>query len=138
MNANLLRLKHLADGWKGSDAPVTLNAADAAALDFPLDRDEFGGESSHATVKGKDLHARVMQAIRSGDSFQAEAATPNQLSVVGPAAQGGIAGSGATSDGLDDKKVNELREIAAAEKIVLQATSKAEMVAEIRAARVKK
>jgi hypothetical protein len=50
------RLTALGDGWEDSDAPVTINARDAAALGVPVDQHELTGEPlAVATVKGHDL-----------------------------------------------------------------------------------
>jgi hypothetical protein len=91
--ADVARLQALGDGWEDSEAPVTLNAADAAALGFPLD-DHTDDEKAkakgkrkplppkqHATVKGHEIFEATRDLKVGDETPDGSEGTPNQNSL---------------------------------------------------------
>lgn len=88
------RIVELADGWEGSEAVVTLSAADAKLLQAAGASVEGGTKPSDPhRIKGTDLYAAARRiAAQEPGTPEGAAPTPNQQSVTGP-------GTGAGPDG---------------------------------------
>jgi hypothetical protein len=111
--ADVARLQALGDGWEDSEAAVTINAADAAALGFPLD-DYTPEEEAKAKAKKKPLPPKLHATVTGNELFLATRdiqvgeeipdgaeGTPNQNSL-NPAPKKGKAKAEPGTDGTDD------------------------------------
>lgn len=159
MNPEHKRIVELASGWEDSDALVSLSPADALLLKSvgaPITPGKRPGDPS--SIVGRDLYA-AGETIRTRFVETPEGAqpTPNQQSVTGPGTDPGLKGPAAPgaptgpvvpdagdeldeeAEDLDALTVDELKAVAADERIALPAgAKKAQIVEAIEKARAAK